>query len=249
MAALALEVEDGIDHVLDDARAGDLAVLGDVADEDDGGATALGEGGELVGGGADLGDRARGAVDVVGPHGLDRVDDGEAGTLGVEGGQDVAEVGLGGEAQGGVGEPEASGAQADLGGGLLAGDVDGGEPGGGEGGGGLQEQGRFADAGVAADEGGRGGDEAAAEGAVELSDAGEGPRQLRLGGGEVAQGDAAAAGGAEGAAGRAVGEAGFLGDGVPGAAGLAAARPLGVGGAAGGTDEGGAAGHWSKPID
>ena len=35
VAALALEVEDGVDHVLDDARAGDLAVLGDVADEDD----------------------------------------------------------------------------------------------------------------------------------------------------------------------------------------------------------------------
>ena len=73
VAALALEVEHGVDHVLDDARAGDLAVLGDVADEDDRGAAALGEGDELVGGGADLGDRAGGAVDVVGPEGLDRV--------------------------------------------------------------------------------------------------------------------------------------------------------------------------------
>ena len=36
MAAFALEIEHGVDHVLDDARAGDLAVLGDVADEDDG---------------------------------------------------------------------------------------------------------------------------------------------------------------------------------------------------------------------
>ena len=34
--ALALEREHGIDHVLDDAGPGDLAVLGDVADEDDG---------------------------------------------------------------------------------------------------------------------------------------------------------------------------------------------------------------------
>ena len=49
VAALALEVEHGVDHVLDDARAGDLAVLGDVADEDDRGAAALGEGDELVG--------------------------------------------------------------------------------------------------------------------------------------------------------------------------------------------------------
>ena len=41
--AFALEGEHGIDHVLDHARAGDLAVLGDVADQDDGGAGALGE--------------------------------------------------------------------------------------------------------------------------------------------------------------------------------------------------------------
>ena len=34
VAALAFEVEDGVDHVLDHAGAGDLAVLGDVADED-----------------------------------------------------------------------------------------------------------------------------------------------------------------------------------------------------------------------
>jgi hypothetical protein len=32
----------GVDHVLDHARAGDLAVLGDVADQDDGGARTLG---------------------------------------------------------------------------------------------------------------------------------------------------------------------------------------------------------------
>ena len=177
VAALALEVEHGVDHVLDDARAGDLAVLGDVADEDDRGAAALGEGDELVGGGADLGDRARRAVDVVGPHGLDRVDDGERRALGLERGQDVAEVGLGGEPERRVGEAEARGAQADLGGGLLAGDVDGGRAAGGEGGGGLQQQRRLADAGIAADEDGRGRDEAAAEDAVELGDAGEGARR------------------------------------------------------------------------
>jgi hypothetical protein len=33
VAAFALEIEHGIDHVLDDAGAGDLAVLGDVADQ------------------------------------------------------------------------------------------------------------------------------------------------------------------------------------------------------------------------
>ena len=95
---------------------------------------------------------------------------------------------------GACGEAEAGGAHPDLGGGLLAGDVDGGRAAGGEGGGGLQEQRRLADAGVAADEDRRGGDEAAAEDAVELGDAGGGAGERRLGGGEVAERDAAAAG-------------------------------------------------------
>ena len=77
--------------------------------------------------------------------------------------------------------PRRGGAHADLGGGLLAGDVDGGLAAGGEGGGGLQEEGGLADAGVAADEDGGGGDEAAAEDAVELGDAGEGAGEGRLG--------------------------------------------------------------------
>ena len=41
--ALALERHDRVDHVLDDARAGDLPVLGDVADQDDRRAARLGE--------------------------------------------------------------------------------------------------------------------------------------------------------------------------------------------------------------
>ena len=35
VAALALEIKHGIDHVFDHAGAGDLAVLGDMADQDD----------------------------------------------------------------------------------------------------------------------------------------------------------------------------------------------------------------------
>ena len=100
--------------------------------------------------------------------------------------------------------PRRRGAQPDLGGGLLAGDVDGGEAAGGEGGGGLQQQRRLADAGVAADEDRRGRDEAAAEDAVELGDAGGGAGQRRVAGGEVAEGEAAAA--------RAVRAAGALGE-------------------------------------
>ena len=43
MRAFALEVEHRVHHVLDHARARDLAVLGDVADQDDRGPGALGE--------------------------------------------------------------------------------------------------------------------------------------------------------------------------------------------------------------
>ncbi len=186
--------------------------------------------------------------DVVDPEGLDRVDDGEGRALGLEGGQDVAKVRFGGELQRGLFESEAGGAEADLGGGLLARDVDGGGAAAGEGGGGLEEEGRLADAGIAADEDRRSRHEAAAERAVELGDAGEGARRLRLRGGEVAEDDAAAARRSEGAAGGAFGEARFLDDRVPRAAGVAAAGPLRVGGATGGAGEGGAAGAHGAPF-
>ena len=65
MAALALEIEHAIDHVLDHAGACDLAILGDMADQDHAGARALGKGGQLIGGGPHLCDAAG--------RGLDRV--------------------------------------------------------------------------------------------------------------------------------------------------------------------------------
>jgi hypothetical protein len=41
LPALAFEIQHGIDHVFEDARARDAAFLGDVADEEDGGAGFL----------------------------------------------------------------------------------------------------------------------------------------------------------------------------------------------------------------
>jgi hypothetical protein len=55
---------------------------------------------------ANLGDRARRGLDMVGPHRLDRVDDREIGAERIERGQDVAQVGLGGKLDGGVGKPQ-----------------------------------------------------------------------------------------------------------------------------------------------
>ena len=88
VAALALEVEHGVDHVLEHARAGDGAVLGDVADQQDGDAAALGERDQRLRRGAHLGDRAGRAVDRVEPHGLDRIDHRER--LGASGRSSVA---------------------------------------------------------------------------------------------------------------------------------------------------------------
>ena len=43
MATIPFEVEDGIDHVLHQLGPGDLAVLGDMADQHEGAAARLGE--------------------------------------------------------------------------------------------------------------------------------------------------------------------------------------------------------------
>ena len=55
MAALALEIEHGVDHVLEHARAGDMPFLGDMADQDDAEAAPLGEADQLLRRGAHLG--------------------------------------------------------------------------------------------------------------------------------------------------------------------------------------------------
>ena len=121
--ALAFEVEHRVHHVLDHAGARDLSLLGDVAHEHHGQPAALCEGGELVRAGADLRDRARRALHRVEPHGLDRVDHGDPGALALQRGQDVAQVGLGGEPDGRVAQAQALRAHPDLRRGLLARDV------------------------------------------------------------------------------------------------------------------------------
>ena len=73
-------------------------------------------------------------------------------------------------------------------------------------------------------------------------------RQRRLLDREIAEGDAPAAGGADGAAGGPLGQAGLLGDGVPGAAGIAAPGPFRVGRAAVVADEDRLAGHAERSL-
>ena len=152
MAALAFEIEDGVDHVLEHARAGDLSVLGDVADEDDGGAGLLGEARQLLRAGADLGDGAGRGFETVGPERLHAVDDDEFGRGLLQRLEDGAEVGLGGELDRRFGDAEAARAALDLRDGFLAGDVDRLDAGLRHGRSRLQEQGGLADAGIAADQ-------------------------------------------------------------------------------------------------
>lgn len=81
MVALALEGEDGVDHVLQHARTGEPALLGDVAHEHHGDVAALGLLHEPVRAPAHLHDRARCAAEVGVDHGLDGVDDDETGEM------------------------------------------------------------------------------------------------------------------------------------------------------------------------
>ncbi|MEZ6163973.1 MAG: hypothetical protein R3B67_06010 [Phycisphaerales bacterium] len=95
MVAVALEVEDGVDHVLEHAWAGEGAFFGDMPDEDDGGAGGFGEVDEFAAAAPELGDGAGGGFEVGLVDHLDGVDDADigldfAGLL-----HDAGEVGVG----------------------------------------------------------------------------------------------------------------------------------------------------------
>ena len=125
VAALALERQYGIDHVLQDLGAGDHAVLGDVADQHKDGAARLGQTDQLLGAAAHLGDAAGRRFQAVQVHGLDRIDDQQGRDVGaVQAGQDIAHRGRGGQSETGRGQAEAVGAQLDLLQRLFAGHID-----------------------------------------------------------------------------------------------------------------------------
>ena len=170
MAALALEIEHAIDHVLEHAGAGDLSLLGDVADEHENRAGALCEPDQLLGGAPHLGDRPRRRVQVVEIHGLDGIDDHHVGRrLALQARRDIADVDGSGKPHRCAGEAEPGGAHADLLQSLLARDV--GDPPAAprKRRGGLEEQGGLADAGVAREQDGRARHEAAAHNPVDLA--------------------------------------------------------------------------------
>ena len=170
-AALALELQHHVDEVLEHPRAGDAAVLGDVADHHRRDALGLRDphqgGGDLL----DLGHPAGHAVDVGRADGLHRVDDQQLGADLVDVAEHRAEVGLGGEVELVVDRRRAVGPQPHLRGGLLAGDVEHPQPGPRGLRGDLEQQRRLADPGLAGEQHGGAGHHTAAEHPVELGDA------------------------------------------------------------------------------
>ncbi len=183
---VALEVEDGVDDVLEHPRAGDRAFLGHVADEDDDDVALLREPRELGRAFADLRDAARRRGQRLGVGRLDRIDDDDLGRLGADRGDDRLEVDLGQQRHRRVDEAEPHRAERDLLGRFLPGHVqrllrgaDRRHR--------LQEQRRLADARIAAEQDHASRHETAAQHAVELLEAGRKPRRLlRIDGAEGA---------------------------------------------------------------
>ena len=121
VGAVALEARHGIDHVLDDARTGDLPVLGDVADKDQCRPAGLGEADQALGRAAHLRHGPGRGLHPFGPHGLDRIDDHQPRRHPLrQGGDDVLDTCLRGEFDGRARQPEPLGPQPHLACGLLA---------------------------------------------------------------------------------------------------------------------------------
>jgi len=121
---VALEIQHGVDNVLEYTRAGERAVLGDMADQDQAGAALLGKARELRGTLAHLGDRTRGRLQGLRVHRLDRIDDRHARAGFAQRVQDALEVDLGEHLQLGWRKLQTMRAQRHLFAGLLAADVD-----------------------------------------------------------------------------------------------------------------------------
>ena len=195
--AFALERQHRVDHVLDHAGAGDLAVLGDVADQDDGGAGFLGEADERLRRSRAPGSPCRARIRPVSVHMVwiesmtTRRGVLPSDSVAMMSSTEVSAASSTGASR----KPEPLGAQPHLRHRFLAGDVDRAMAGAGERGGGLDQQRRFADAGIAAHQQHRAADEAAAGDAVEFGDAGGQARGLmRVAGERLEREQAALAG-------------------------------------------------------
>ncbi len=174
---IALEIQHGVDDVLQHARAGQRALFRHVADHDDGDAGLLGDARQLRRAFAHLRHRAGRRTEGVGIHGLDRIDDGDFRLVLGQRAEDFFQLDFGLQLQVARIDRQPLGAQGDLGAGFLAADIQHffqprqiGQR--------LQQQGRLADARVAADQHHAAGHQAAAQHAVEFLDAGAEARHV-----------------------------------------------------------------------
>ena len=175
---------------------------------------------------AHLRHRAGRGFDQVGPHGLDGIDDDQPRRLAFrQRGDDVLDRGFRRQLDRRVAQAQPLGAQAHLGDRFLAGDIDRAVAGPRQRGGGLDQQRRFADAGIARHQQHRAAHEAAAGDAVEFGDAARQARGVMRLAGEPLEREQAALGGLAAGSGGPLGA--FLGQRVPFAAGLAFALPAG----------------------
>ena len=181
---------------------------------------------------------------LVAPEGLDGVDDDQVEGFSLKPVQDVAHRRLRRQTHRRGPQTHPRGAGADLVHRLFAGNVDAVRPPGGGGGDHLQQQGRFADARIAAEQDGRSGRDTAATDPVELHEAGKnavGPDGMALQGFKRKTACLGAAGGGDGAR---LARLDLLDQRVPGLTRRALAGPFGMDRATRLADVGGAvAGH------
>ena len=91
--AVAVEGEHGVDQVLDGPRPGQVAVLGDVAHQEERDAARLGHAGQALDAGAHLGQAAGGLAQLGVRDGLQRVDHHQGGAVPLDGRLDRLDVG------------------------------------------------------------------------------------------------------------------------------------------------------------
>ena len=174
-----LEVEHGVDDVLQHLGAGETAVLRHVPDDEDRHVAALGHDQEAVGRVAHLGDGARGGLELDRVQRLDRVDDDQVRRQPRHLVDHPLQARLRQHVQPRRGETEALSAPAHLMRGLLARAVEDGPPRRRDLGRRLQQQRRLPDAQLAPQQDQRPRHEAPAQHPVELADPGRDPVRLR----------------------------------------------------------------------
>ncbi len=180
MAALAFEAEHRVDHMFKHTRAGDRAVLGDMADQDHRRPALLGEADQFLRRSTNLTDRAGRALDQVAVHRLDRIDDQQRWRCSrPDGGQNIPHRRRRRQPHRRTAEPEPDRAQTHLIDRLLARHIDDIAARLGQLCRDLQQQGRLADARIAAQQHRRSRHDPAADGPVELGN--PGPHTLRQG--------------------------------------------------------------------